>query len=114
MLSCFEDANPCIVFEPKILYRAAEEQVPTGHFQIPLGKADILTEGEDLTLIAWGTQVHVCREVARLMQEELGLSIEVIDLVSILPWDREAVCNSVSKTGRVIVSHEAPLTGTDR
>jgi len=110
LLSAFEDDNPCIVFEPKILYRAAEEQVPVGHYKIPLGKADILREGTDMTMLSWGTQVHVAREVAGIMEEELGISIEVIDLVSITPWDRETVCNSVSKTGRCIITHEAPIT----
>lgn len=56
LLSAFEDQNPCVIFEPKILYRAAEEQVPTGYYQIPLGQADVLQEGSDLTLVAWGTQ----------------------------------------------------------
>jgi 2-oxoisovalerate dehydrogenase E1 component beta subunit len=64
LLSAFEDDNPCIVFEPKILYRAAEEQVPVGHYKIPLGKADILREGTDMTMLSWGTQVHVAREVS--------------------------------------------------
>ena len=109
-MSAFDDPNPCIVFEPKILYRAAEEQVPTGHYKIPLGKADVIQEGTDITLIAWGTQIHVAREVATMVEEEFGISIEVIDMVSILPWDRETICESVSKTGRCIVTHEAPIT----
>ena len=70
----------------------------------------ILVSGSDITLIAWGTQVHVMREVAELAQAKLGVSCEVIDLVSILPWDRETVFNSVKKTGRCLVAHEAPLT----
>jgi 2-oxoisovalerate dehydrogenase E1 component beta subunit len=95
LLSCIRDQNPCIFFEPKILYRSAVEQVPTKDYECPLGKADVLVDGGDVTLIGWGTQV----------------SCEVIDLVSILPWDRETVLNSVRKTGRCIVSHEAPYTG---
>jgi len=110
LLSAFEDPNPCVIFEPKILYRAAEEQVPTGYYQIPLGQADVLQEGSDLTLVAWGTQVHVIKEVANIVEEEYGISCEVIDLVSVLPWDRETICNSVSKTGRCLVTHEAPIT----
>ena len=78
---------------------------------LPLGKADVMVEGSDVTLIGWGTQVHVLREVADLAQEKLGVSCEVIDMVSILPWDKETVFNSVAKTGRCIVSHEAPYTG---
>merc|ERR1712168_563192 len=85
LLSCIADQNPCIFFEPKILYRAAVEQVPTKDYECPLGKADVLVEGGDVTLIGWGTQVHVLREVAGLAQEKLGVNCEVIDLVSILP-----------------------------
>ncbi|XP_030374803.1 2-oxoisovalerate dehydrogenase subunit beta, mitochondrial [Scaptodrosophila lebanonensis] len=110
LLACIKDPNPCIVFEPKTLYRAAVEQVPTGVYTSELGKADILREGNDVTLIGWGTQVHVLLEVADLAKKELNVDCEVIDLVSILPWDRDTVCNSASKTGRVVVAHEAPYT----
>lgn len=110
LLSCIKDDNPCLFFEPKVLYRAAVEDVPDGHYELPLGKADILLPGTDVTLIGWGTQVHVLREVAEMAKEKLKISCEVIDLVSILPWDQETVFQSVKKTGRVIVSHEAPLT----
>ena len=111
LLSCIRDKNPCIFFEPKILYRSAVEQVPVKDYMLPLGEADVLQEGSDVTLIGWGTQVHVLKEVADLAQEKLGISCEVIDLVSILPWDRDTVFKSVIKTGRCIVSHEAPYTG---
>ncbi|XP_043366489.1 2-oxoisovalerate dehydrogenase subunit beta, mitochondrial isoform X2 [Dermochelys coriacea] len=111
LLSCIEDKNPCIFFEPKILYRAAVEQVPVEPYYIPLSQAEVLQEGSDVTLVAWGTQVHVIREVATMAQEKLGVSCEVIDLKTILPWDTEAVCKSVVKTGRLLISHEAPLTG---
>jgi len=110
LLSCIRDKNPCIFFEPKILYRSAVENVPIKDYELPLGKADIVVPGDDVTLIGWGTQVHVLREVAQLAQEKLGVSCEVIDLVSILPWDEETVFESAKKTGRVIVTHEAPLT----
>ncbi|XP_067882796.1 2-oxoisovalerate dehydrogenase subunit beta, mitochondrial isoform X1 [Heterodontus francisci] len=111
LLSCIEDKNPCIFFEPKILYRAAVEQVPVEAYQIPLSQADVLQEGNDVTLVAWGTQVHVMREVASMAQERLGVSCEVIDLKTILPWDIETICKSVVKTGRLLISHEAPVTG---
>jgi len=111
LLSCIRDKNPCIFFEPKILYRSAVEQVPVKDYMLPLGEADVLREGSDVTLIGWGTQVHVLQEVADLALEKLGVNCEVIDLVSILPWDRETVFKSVIKTGRCIVSHEAPYTG---
>ncbi|KAJ8290891.1 hypothetical protein GJAV_G00018890 [Gymnothorax javanicus] len=111
LLSCIEDKNPCIFFEPKILYRAAVDQVPVEAYQIPLSEAEVLQEGSDVTLVAWGTQVHVIREVAAMAQEKLGVSCEVIDLQTILPWDVDTVCKSVAKTGRLLISHEAPVTG---
>jgi len=111
LLACIRDQNPCIFFEPKILYRSAVEQVPIKDYECKLGEADVLVPGSDVTLIGWGTQVHVLREVADLAKQQLGISAEVIDLVSILPWDRETVFSSVTKTGRCIVAHEAPYTG---
>ncbi|GBN74874.1 2-oxoisovalerate dehydrogenase subunit beta, mitochondrial [Araneus ventricosus] len=111
LLSCIRDKNPCIFFEPKILYRMAVEQVPLKDYELPLSKAEILTEGDDVTVIGWGTQVHVLREVCQLAQDKLNISCELIDLVTILPWDKETVINSVKKTGRLLVAHEAPLTG---
>ncbi|XP_060523921.1 2-oxoisovalerate dehydrogenase subunit beta, mitochondrial isoform X1 [Cylas formicarius] len=110
LLSCIRDPDPCIVFEPKTLYRAAIEQVPDTDFQLPIGKADVLVQGSDITLIGWGTQVHVLKEVADILRDEFKVSAEVIDLVSILPWDRDTVCKSATKTGRVVIAHEAPLT----
>ncbi|KAF5905733.1 2-oxoisovalerate dehydrogenase subunit beta, mitochondrial [Clarias magur] len=111
LMSCIADKNPCIFFEPKILYRAAVEQVPTDAYYLPLSQADIVQEGSDLTMVAWGTQVHVMKEVANMAQDKLGVSCEVIDLQTILPWDIETVCKSVVKTGRLLISHEAPVTG---
>nr|XP_033332406.1 2-oxoisovalerate dehydrogenase subunit beta, mitochondrial [Megalopta genalis] len=110
LLSCIEEPDPCIIFEPKILYRTAIDEVPTAHYTIEIGKADVVREGDAVTLVGWGTQVHVLLEVADLVQEKLGVSCEVIDLVSILPWDAELVCKSAKKTGRVVIAHEAPLT----
>ncbi|XP_052811632.1 2-oxoisovalerate dehydrogenase subunit beta, mitochondrial-like [Mya arenaria] len=110
LLSCIRDENPCVFFEPKILYRSAIEEVPTGDYTIPLGKAEIVVEGSDVTLLGYGTQVHVLIEVATMAKEQLGVSCEVIDLRTILPYDIETICNSVIKTGRLVVSHEAPVT----
>ncbi|GFX62622.1 2-oxoisovalerate dehydrogenase subunit beta, mitochondrial [Trichonephila clavipes] len=111
LLSCIRDKNPCIFFEPKILYRMAVEQVPLKDYELPLSKAEILTEGDDVTVIGWGTEVHVLREVCQLAQDKLNVSCELIDLMTILPWDKETVINSVKKTGRLLIAHEAPLTG---
>ncbi|XP_016931763.2 2-oxoisovalerate dehydrogenase subunit beta, mitochondrial isoform X1 [Drosophila suzukii] len=110
LLACVRDPNPCIIFEPKTLYRAAVEDVPTEYFTSELGKADILRDGKDVTLVGWGTQVHVLLEVAELAKIHLHVDCEVIDLVSILPWDTTLICTSAQKTGRVIIAHEAPLT----
>nr|XP_039270272.1 2-oxoisovalerate dehydrogenase subunit beta, mitochondrial-like [Styela clava] len=110
LLACIQDPNPCIFLEPKVLYRSAEEEVPIGEFTLPLGKAEVLIEGSDVTLVGYGTQIHVLKEVAQMAGEKLGASCEVIDLATILPWDSDTVCKSVEKTGRLLVSHEAPLT----
>lgn len=110
LLSCIDEPDPCIIFEPKILYRTAVDEVPLEHYKIEIGKAEVVREGNDVTLVGWGTQVHVLLEVADLVREKLDASCEVIDLFSILPWDAELVCKSVRKTGRVVVAHEAPMT----
>lgn len=95
ILACVKDKDPCIIFEPKTLYRAAVEDVPEASFESAIGKADILRSGNDVTLIAWGTQVHVMKEVADLAKSKFNVNCEVIDLVSILPWDKETVCNVI-------------------
>ncbi|KAL0833067.1 hypothetical protein ABMA28_001179 [Loxostege sticticalis] len=110
LLSCIRERDPCVFLEPKILYRSAAEEVPVDEYTLPLGKAQVLREGDAVTLIGWGTQLHVLLEVADLADQKLGVKCEVIDLMSILPWDEETVCNSVKKTGRCLISHEAPLT----
>jgi 2-oxoisovalerate dehydrogenase E1 component beta subunit len=109
LMSCIRSNDPCLFFEPKALYRVAEEMVPLEDFEIPLGKAEVLKEGTDLTLIAYGLQMRVAR-MAATMAEEAGISVEIIDLRTILPWDQETVMKSVKKTGKCIVTHEAPLT----
>mmetsp|Transcript_70667 Transcript_70667/g.166609 ORF Transcript_70667/g.166609 Transcript_70667/m.166609 type:complete len:258 (+) Transcript_70667:367-1140(+) len=110
LLSAIRDPNPVVFFEPKILYRSNVEQVPVADYEIPIGKAEIVQEGSDVTLVGWGTQVHVLLKAAAKAQEELGVSCEVIDLRSLLPWDPDCVAASVTKTGRCIVAHEASLT----
>ncbi|KAE9553337.1 hypothetical protein FO519_003450 [Halicephalobus sp. NKZ332] len=110
LLSCINEPDPCVFFEPKVLYRSAVEEVPVGNYTIPLGKAEIVRPGKDATLVAWGTQLHVLWEVAEIAKKDLGIECEVIDLQTIAPWDLDTVANSVSKTGRLLISHEAPLT----
>ncbi|XP_074657065.1 2-oxoisovalerate dehydrogenase subunit beta, mitochondrial-like [Tubulanus polymorphus] len=110
LTSCIRDPDPCLFFEPKVLYRSAVEEVPVGDYTIPLEKAEILKEGSDVTLLAWGTQVHVLREVANMAEEKLNITCEVIDLCTINPWDIDTIAQSVCKTGRLLIAHEAPLT----
>ncbi|CAD6186073.1 unnamed protein product [Caenorhabditis auriculariae] len=110
LLSCIRDPDPCIFFEPKILYRLAAEDVPVGDYMLPIGKADTVRPGKDITIVSWGTQVHVALEAAQLAKEKLEIDVEVIDLQSIQPWDEDHVVESVKKTGRLIVTHEAPIT----
>lgn len=108
-MSCIRTDDPTLFFEPKALYRVAEEDVPLEDYEIPLGVAEVLQEGTDVTLIAYGLQMRAARMGAK-MAEEAGISVEIIDLRTILPWDRETVIKSVKKTGKCIVTHEAPLT----
>ena len=109
LLESIRDDNPVLFMEPKRLYRASVGEVPEEDYQLPLGKADIVKLGSDITLLAWGAQVEIIEKAAE-MAEEQGISCEVIDLASILPWDIETVCSSVEKTGRLLINHEAPLT----
>ncbi|EGG19419.1 3-methyl-2-oxobutanoate dehydrogenase [Cavenderia fasciculata] len=111
LLASIRDKNPVVFFEPKLLYRSAVEDVPIGDYEIELGRARIVQEGSDLTLVGWGAQMKVLMQAAQMAKEKLGLSIELIDLRTILPWDVECVEKSVKKTGRLIISHEAPKTG---
>lgn len=110
LLSCIRDPNPTLFFEPKALYRAAVEEVPVGDYEIPLGVAEVLQEGSDITVVGWGAQCHVLQKACDAAAE-LGISCELIDLRCILPWDVDTIEKSVKKTGRLLVSHEAPLTG---
>jgi 2-oxoisovalerate dehydrogenase E1 component beta subunit len=109
LLASIRDKNPVIFFEPKRLYRASVGEVPTEDYQLPLGKAEVVTSGSDITLLAWGAQMEIIEKAAEMASAD-GISCEVIDLRTILPWDIETVVNSVTKTGRLIVSQEAPLT----
>jgi len=109
LLASIRCPDPTLFLEPKILYRQAVEDVPVGDYELPLGQAEVLREGSDVTLIGWGNQVHRLLQAADMAAAE-GLSCEVIDLQSIVPWDEECVVASVEKTGRCVVTHEAPKT----
>eukprot|EP01133_Synstelium_polycarpum_P008429 gene8429-9915_t len=111
LLASIRDKNPVVFFEPKLLYRSAVEEVPIGDYEIPLGKARVVQEGTDITIVGWGAQMRVLLQACNMAKEKLGISCELIDLRTVLPWDVEAVEASVRKTGRLIISHEAPKTG---
>ena len=110
LLSAIFDKNPVLFMEPKRLYRASVGEVPEEEYSLELGKADIVKEGKDVTVLAWGAQVEMAEKAAEMAAKD-GIDCEVIDLVSILPWDVETVAESVRKTGRLVITQEAPITG---
>lgn len=110
LLASIRDDNPVLFMEPKRLYRASVGEVPEEDYELALGKADMVKQGSDISLLAWGAQVEVVEKAAQMAEKE-GISCEIIDLRSILPWDVDMVCQSVEKTGRLLVTHEAPQTG---
>jgi 2-oxoisovalerate dehydrogenase E1 component beta subunit len=109
LLASIREQNPVVFFEPKRLYRASVGEVPEEDYQLPLGKAEVTQQGNDITLLAWGAQMEIIEQAAEKAAKD-GVSCEIIDLRTILPWDIETVVNSVMKTGRLIISQEAPLT----
>jgi len=89
LLASIRDKNPVVFLEPKILYRQAVEEVPIADYELPLSQAEVMVPGSDVTMIAWGTQVQVIREVGEMAKQKLGVNCEIIDLQTILPWDEE-------------------------
>ncbi|CAM9874742.1 unnamed protein product, partial [Hapterophycus canaliculatus] len=110
LLASIREPDPVIFLEPKVLYRTSVEDVPDGDYEVPLGVADVMREGTDVTLVGWGAQLRVMSEACDHAEKE-GISCELIDLRTILPWDFDTVSRSAKKTGRLVVSHEAPKTG---
>ena len=110
LTASIRDNNPVIFFEHKGLYRKIKGEVPEGEYMIPLGKARVIVEGNDASIICYGSTVHMALEVAERMQKE-GVSIEVVDIRTLVPFDEETVLQSVRKTNRVLITHEAALTG---
>lgn len=122
LIAAAEGDDPVIFFEPKRIYngpfdgvpdaplkswaRHPRGEVPEGHYTVPLGKAEIVREGADCTVVAYGTLVHVAVHAA----EKAGIDAEIIDLKTLAPYDIETIAASVNKTGRVVVAHEAPRT----
>ncbi len=109
IISAIRDPDPVLFFEPKRIYRAIREEVPDGEYTVPIGKAKLVREGKDVTLITWGAMVREVLRAAEAADQE-GVKVEVIDLRSISPMDDETFLDSVRKTGRAVVVHEAPPT----
>lgn len=110
LLASIACPDPVIFFEPKKLYRASVGEVPEEYYEIEIGKAEVVKPGTQVTVLAWGAQMEICEKAVE-MAEAAGISCELIDLRSILPWDVDTVAASVMKTGRLVINHEAPLTG---
>ncbi|MFC1647907.1 alpha-ketoacid dehydrogenase subunit beta [Nanoarchaeota archaeon] len=107
LLAAINDNDPVLFLEPKKLYRAFKQEIPEDYYEVPLGKAKTIQEGSDITIIAWGAMVAVAEDAA----SQAGCSCEIIDLRTIDPWDKAAIVNSVKKTGRAVIIHEATKTG---
>lgn len=108
--AAIRDDDPVLFIEHKYLYRRIKEDLPAEDYIVPIGKANVRRSGSDLTIITWGSMIYVADDAAAELAKD-GVSVEVIDLRSIIPFDEEAILNSVAKTNRVIILHEAPLTG---
>lgn len=111
LVAAIDDPNPVLFLEHKSLYRSQKGSVPDELYRLEIGKGEIRRKGRDLTVVTYGLCVHWALELAEAMAREDGLEIEVVDLRSLLPWDRELVLASLRKTSRVLVLHEANLTG---
>ncbi len=108
--SAIRDNDPVLFFEHKALYRRIKEEIPDGDYTVPIGKAAIVREGKDLSVITYGAMVHAAKEAAEMLERE-GISMEIVDLRTLQPLDDATVFESVGKTSKAIVLHEASLTG---
>jgi 2-oxoisovalerate dehydrogenase E1 component beta subunit len=109
--SAIRDDNPVIYFEHKRLYRSMKENLPDGDFTVPIGIAELRQSGRDLSIITYGGTLGQCISAAQIVGKEDGLSVEILDLRSLLPLDREAILATARKTGKILVIHEDRLTG---
>ncbi len=109
LLASIACSDPVIFLEPKVLYRAAVEQVPMEPYEIPLSTAEVVKEGKDLTIISYGQPLYLCSSAIAAAEKDFGITIELLDLRTLYPWDREAVMKSVRKTGRALVVHESMI-----
>lgn len=110
LLSAADSNDPVIIFEPKALYRSKVDDVPIQDYVIPIGKAEIMREGKDVTVVGWGRQLTILEKACDLAFQKHQIECELIDLRTLIPWDSDTVENSVRKTGKLLISHEAPIT----
>ncbi len=110
LISAIEDPNPVLFFEHKHLYRRIKAEVPEERYTTPIGKARTHREGDDISVITWGAMVYTADEAAQQLETD-GVSVEIIDLRTVMPWDKAAVLESVRKTSKVLVLHEDTRTG---
>jgi pyruvate dehydrogenase E1 component beta subunit len=108
LVGAIRDPDPVVFYEPKAIYRAYREEVPEEQEVLPLGKAEVVREGDDLTLLSYGAMLRRTLDAAEVLAEEDGIEADVIDLRSIAPLDHETLGASVRKTGRVVIVNEAP------
>ncbi len=106
LTAAIKDPDPVIFMEPKRIYRAFKQEVDENEYTVPIGKAKVVKEGKDITVVAWGALVRVTQKAIELLKDE-NISVELIDLRTISPIDRETITKSVQKTGRFLVVHEA-------
>lgn len=109
LISAIRDPDPTIFLEPKRIYRAIKEEIQEDEYTIPLGKARMVKEGKDITVICWGAMVREVENVSEEAEKE-GIDLEIIDLRTLSPLDKDTILKSVEKTGRALVVHEAPKT----
>lgn len=109
LIAAIRDPDPVLFLEPKRIYRAFKQDIPEEAYVLPIGKAKIVEEGEDVTIVTWGAMVRDVQKASEMVKAK-GISPEIIDLRTIAPMDRETIIESVKKTGRVVVVHEAPKT----
>jgi 2-oxoisovalerate dehydrogenase E1 component beta subunit len=110
LIEAIQDPNPVLYFEHKHLYRRIKAEVPEERYTIPFGEARLHREGDDISVVTWGAMVYTADEAAQQLESE-GISVEILDLRTLAPWDKEAVLRSVAKTSKALVLHEDTHTG---
>lgn len=110
LLAAVEDPDPVILLEPIRLYRAVKEDIPEIYYRVDIGPVRVERSGDDVTLISWGAMMKETRQAATILESD-GVSVEVLDVRTLAPLDREGICASVERTGRAVVIHEGPLSG---